>query len=386
VDRKDINIKKYWRKSLIFILLISINVAVFSVCYGKMETWEPKNTYALIVGVLDWMDKELTPYTKENRQDRAFEAQLVADGVPEENIVFLEDSEATRDSIISALQNIVKCSHNTLIFYYAGHGIRRGNETFFANYDVNTRQVEKTGFSLTELGRILKGSWKGNRLLLFADCCHSGALASVVKLFEGSDATCAACITSVVASNVSTGRWTFTESLVKAFAGNWVIDTDGDCRLTFYEVDTFIQQEMRFREKQITYAIATKNFNDDFVFRKAEPCSIGKDANGPWKLMEYVECEWHEVWYLAQIIECRENEWKVHYIHYDDSWDEWVDDSRLRKPVGINVQLGDKIEVEWGGKWWKAMVLDIKNYFALIHYDGYGSEWDEWVTNERIRK
>lgn len=210
-------------------------------------------------------------YAKENRQDRAFKAQLVADGVPEENIVFLEDSEATRDSIISALQDIVKCSHNTLIFYYAGHGIRRGNETFFANYDVDTRKVEKTGFSLTELGHFLKGSWKGNRLLLFADCCHSGVLASVVKLFEGADATYAACITSVVASNVSTGRWTFTESLVKAFAGNWVIDTDGDCRITFSEVDKFIQQEMRYREYQFTYAVATSNFDDDFVFRKVEP-------------------------------------------------------------------------------------------------------------------
>ncbi len=380
------NMIKHWKQSFISILLFSVSVSVFCVCNGEVESWNPKNTHALFVGVLEWMDEDLTTYPKENRQDRVLEAQLVADGVPEENIVFLEGSAATKDAIIGALQEIAKCSNNTLIFYYAGHGMRLDNETFFANYDVDTKKVEETGFSLTELGSILKAHWKGNCLLLFADCCHSGALASVVERFEGSKTVRAACITSAVASNVSTERWTFTESLVKVFAGERVVDTDGDFRISFSEVDTFIQQEMCFREMQLTHAVATKNFNDAFVFRKIEAYSIGKHTHGPWRLMEYVECEWQGDWYLAQIIEIRENERKVHYINYDESWDEWADSNRLRTPVGINVNPKDRIEVEWGGKWWKAIVLETKKHFALIHYDYYGSEWDEWVTKERIRK
>lgn len=354
-----------------------------STCNG--EQWEPEKTHALIVGVLEWKDKDLVPYPKENRQDRALEAQLIADGVPEENIVFIEDKAATLDSMITALNTIAKKSHHTLIFYYAGHGIREGNATFFANYDVDSKKVSKTGFSLFTLGNVLRKKWQGCRLFLFADCCHSGALASVVELFEGSDVE-ATCITSVVASNVSTERWTFTESLARIFAGDWVVDANGDCRITFSEADTFVQREMRYRENQLTYAVATGNFSDGFIFRNAGVCGIGKKGDGTWKLMEYVECEWEGTWWLAQIVDIRENEWKVHYINYEESWDEWVDEKRLRKPVGLDVEPGDKIEVEWGGKWWNAEVIKTRGDFAFIHYDGYGSEWDEWVTKERIRK
>jgi hypothetical protein len=143
---------------------------------------------------------------------------------------------------------------------------------------------------------------------------------------------------------------------------------------------------MQYRENQLTFAVKTANFDDGFVFRKCGVCGIDKPVDGPWKLMQYVECEWEGKWWMAQIIDIREGEWKVHYINYDESWDEWVDGSRLRKPVGLNVQPGDKVEIEWGGKWWKAEVMKVKGVFAFIHYDGYGSEWDEWVTKERIRE
>ncbi len=363
---------------IMFALLVSS-------CICRGETWVPESTHVLLVGVLEWMDKDLVPYPKENRQDRALEAQLIAEGVPEENIVFIEDKAATLDSMIIALNAIAKRSHHTLIFYYAGHGMRKGNETFFANYDVDTKRTAETGFALSTLGSILQKKWKGERLFLFADCCHSGALSSVVELYKGSDVK-AASITSVIASNVSTERWTFTESLVKVFSGDWTADMDGDCIVTFSDADTFIQKEMRYKENQLTYAAKTENFEDSYVFRNASVCNIDKYPGSAWRLMQYVECEWEGKWWLAQIIDIRKDEWKVHYINYDESWDEWVDGSRLRKPVGLDVQPGDHIEVEWGGKWWKAEVMKIKGDFAFIHYDGYGSEWDEWVTKERIRK
>jgi beta-lactamase regulating signal transducer with metallopeptidase domain/nitrous oxidase accessory protein NosD len=44
-----------------------------------------------------------------------------------------------------------------------------------------------------------------------------------------------------------------------------------------------------------------------------------------------------------------------------------------------------EIEVEWQGKWWPAAVLKKEAERTQIHYVGYGSEWDEWVNQERIR-
>ena len=46
---------------------------------------------------------------------------------------------------------------------------------------------------------------------------------------------------------------------------------------------------------------------------------------------------------------------------------------------------GQKVEVLWKGTWYKATVLEAKENAYKIHYDGYGSSWDETVTSSRIR-
>jgi hypothetical protein len=43
------------------------------------------------------------------------------------------------------------------------------------------------------------------------------------------------------------------------------------------------------------------------------------------------------------------------------------------------------IEVEWKEKWWPATIVKKDGDRTLIHYVGYGSDWDEWVTADRIR-
>lgn len=47
--------------------------------------------------------------------------------------------------------------------------------------------------------------------------------------------------------------------------------------------------------------------------------------------------------------------------------------------------VGSKVQVLWGAKWWPATVLQVKDDKYLIHYDGWGSSWDEWVTTDRMR-
>ena len=49
-----------------------------------------------------------------------------------------------------------------------------------------------------------------------------------------------------------------------------------------------------------------------------------------------------------------------------------------------NFVVGDKVLVEWEGRWWKAEVTAIKEGEWYVHYDGYGDDWDEWVEEERI--
>jgi len=55
-------------------------------------------------------------------------------------------------------------------------------------------------------------------------------------------------------------------------------------------------------------------------------------------------------------------------------------------PAAPSWSSRDEIEVEWRGRWWPAIVMDRRGGGRfLVHYTGYGDEWDEVVGIERIR-
>lgn len=83
--------------------------------------------------------------------------------------------------------------------------------------------------------------------------------------------------------------------------------------------------------------------------------------------------EWKGRWYDATILDQDDGEFYIHYRGYDSSWNEWVSPKRMR------------IQVLWNNKWYKARVLGMSGSRARIRYDGYGAEWDEWVTMDRMR-
>lgn len=54
-------------------------------------------------------------------------------------------------------------------------------------------------------------------------------------------------------------------------------------------------------------------------------------------------------------------------------------------PRAAGFAVGDPVEVEWRGTWYPATVMEVRDGAFLIHYEGYGKEWDEAVGPERIR-
>ncbi|MCE9582060.1 MAG: hypothetical protein K8T20_06035, partial [Planctomycetes bacterium] len=170
------------------------------------------------------------------------------------------------------------------------------------------------------------------------------------------------------------------------FGGDGAADTSGDGSITLKEADAFIAGEMRFREGQLTRGATTPSFESDFALAAVDPALKPKDLPGPWNFHQYCEVDWKGQWFRAQVIDGREGEWKIHYLGFKDSDDEWVAAKRLRKPQGLSVSGGDKVQVEWQKKWWPATVTRVEGDFAFIHYDGFGNEWDEWVTAKRLKK
>jgi len=77
----------------------------------------------------------------------------------------------------------------------------------------------------------------------------------------------------------------------------------------------------------------------------------------------------------------------IHYDGWGDEWDETVPPARIRKALRDGaVHADDQVFVEWHGSYWAASVLRIKGENYLIHYAGYGPEWDEPVARGRIVK
>lgn len=54
--------------------------------------------------------------------------------------------------------------------------------------------------------------------------------------------------------------------------------------------------------------------------------------------------------------------------------------------TGVQLSVGDKVQVRWRDGWYIASVLRVEeNGDVYVSFDGYGSEWNDTVTRDRIR-
>jgi hypothetical protein len=57
----------------------------------------------------------------------------------------------------------------------------------------------------------------------------------------------------------------------------------------------------------------------------------------------------------------------------------------VTSPPEGGYRVGDAVNIEWKGTWWAGRILEVEGEKHKITYDGYGSNWDEWVGTERLR-
>jgi hypothetical protein len=129
----------------------------------------------------------------------------------------------------------------------------------------------------------------------------------------------------------------------------------------------------------------------------------------PLQVGDHVLVEWEGQDYPAMILKLEgSSKIRVHYDGYDEVWDETVPRNRVHGLVEGNppqpeppakvrakalaaaktnvFKIGDKVRVEWHGQIYSATITAIVGQERYrVHYEGYGSEWDEIVGLARIQ-
>lgn len=358
---------------------VLLAICLTQAAVAQSKQWDAKRTWVFMVCLVEWKDSATwAPFPQKNRKDVVLRDTLKARGVPANQIVFLQDKFATTASVERQfIEFLKKPSPNDSIFvYFEGHGAKdEGTGTpYLITYDVD---AENKGWKFDSLPDMIEKYFRGSQAIIALDNCYSGAMADSVG--RAKRRISYGVLTSSLASQVSTGNWTFTESLISAFIGEPFVDIDRNGSVTFAELGKNSKEDMLFGEEQMASILFTGDFDPQLVIGPA------KRSSSP-RLGERVEAYSIDGWYRGFIIGSRPGEQRVHYYGYESSDDEWVPDKMVRRAKIKQFAKGTKVEVEWQKKWWPAKVLEVEGGAHYITYDGHSKDWDEWVTSKRIRK
>ncbi|HEY1015742.1 MAG TPA: agenet domain-containing protein [Herpetosiphonaceae bacterium] len=341
--------------------------------------WSPERTWVFVVGALEWeRDDIYAPFPKAHRRDQQLVDFFREQQVPDAHITYLQDRAATTAAIKAAFERLLAACRpgDLLVLYYCGHGAKTDDgAAYFASYDADDQ--DNPGWAVDAIPRAIERHFEGSHALLLADCCYSGCLSEAVG--RRAKRVAYACLTSSLASELSTGNWTFTEGLLAGFRGQAFADGDGNRSITLQELAHQMMESMAFAEEQAATFAVCGGFDPQLVVAAARP------ASSP-QLGKRIEVKSGRGWYPAQIVDADGELLKVHFYGYDETDDEWVDAGRIREAHRPVYPVGAQVEVLWKRKWYPATVKDVHYGVHYIQYDDYDESWGEWVALKRIRQ
>lgn len=292
--------------------------------FARDIDWQPQRTWVFVVGILEWKDSEtFDSFPKEERRDKELVSFFRGQGVPDSQIIYLQDKQATTRRIQNALAAMLSKTKegDTLFFYYTGHGFKDDEgRAYFASYDAGDEG--NPGWAVNSIPATIERGFKGERAFLAADCCYSGSLADAVRRRRKGEISYAV-FTSSTSDEVSTSNWTFTETLLAGLRGSAFVDTNGDGEITLSELGREIEGDMSFAEEQDAAYTLTGEFQQQTILADAAPKA---DQN----VGARVEVRSEGDWYKARIINSARGRYRVHYYGYEDSYDEWISPGQIR--------------------------------------------------------
>lgn len=338
--------------------------------------WYPQQTRILVVGVLQWQDSRLASFPQEGRRDAELVALFRSAGVPADHIIWLCDQQATLSQIDASLHELLGNSQACELLV-----------VYYAGH--GTRNLSDDAFFVPYDGIAgdLSTYWSVTSLVDAIESEFRGSQVLLmadcchsgglgVEVNRRQTRVAYACLASANAHSVSTGNWTFTDCVLEGLRGNAQMDDDRDGHVQLAELGNYVFAEMAFVEEQMAAFLTTPGFDPSLMLARTR----GRPLRGPIRV-------WVEEggrWYKAKLLAEREDACYVHYIGYSSEWDGWVSFDRVRPFAPEHLPAGTRVSVEWKGRWYPARVLRSYLGLHLIRYEGYGDAWDEWVPPRRL--
>ncbi|MEY3639560.1 MAG: hypothetical protein RIR68_2693, partial [Pseudomonadota bacterium] len=138
--------------------------------------------HALIIGVGEYKVSGVMSLKGVPNDMQSAKQMAMAMSIPEDNITYLRDHQATAEQIRQAIQDLnARVRPGDRVFvYYSGHGTRwvdpKGNPDHCTEGLLST---DGQAITNTEVGELLSPiANKTDKLMVFYDACHSGGIAS----------------------------------------------------------------------------------------------------------------------------------------------------------------------------------------------------------------
>lgn len=146
-------------------------------------TRSPSHRYAVVIGVSRYRDSRIASLQFADQDAKAVRDFLLdpnGGGVPAENLLYLENQDASYARIRSALFDfLIKPGPDDLaIIYFAGHGTndpKRPDNYYLLGYDTNYETLASTGVPMWDLQEVFERTLRANVVTL-VDACHSAAI------------------------------------------------------------------------------------------------------------------------------------------------------------------------------------------------------------------
>jgi hypothetical protein len=366
------NLFRFFKPIFISILVI-VGSSLGPSVVGRERDWQPQRTWVFVVGLLKWQHRDVfNSFPQTNRRDAQLVDYFRQQGVPEEQIVFLKDAQATSRRVRNSFPGFLSKAQpgDLLFFYYTGHGYKSDDEstTYFATYDAGD-DVE--GWATDSIVRDVEKYFRGSQALLTADTCYSGSLSAQTQRL-GTRVSYAS-LTSSSSSQLSTENWTFTEMLLAGLRGKSFADINGDGDVTLSELAEDIKEDMAFAENQRATFITTGSFPREMLLasaaRKIDPL-----------ISRRVEVRSEGDWYKARVIDANGRSYQVHFYGYEDSDDEWVSMREIRSLRASEYAANSRTGAGWENSRTPPRVTRVDQ----TSRDDNG--WSESVAPERIRR